>query len=88
MMPRSTPEKIQAAKAQTYFRRAARDETGSGTRKQERVAGALKMANLRRLRLEKEAADKLTAESAGEPAKPAPEKRAPRKQAAIMRLRY
>ena len=73
----SSGENTATKNAQTYFRRAGRDETAAKQiRKKERAAEAAKTANLRRLRLEKEAAekeaaDRLAAENGGPPAKPA-----------------
>ena len=91
-MPRSTGDKSQAKNAQTYFRRTVRDEaTASQIGKDERAAEAAKMANLRRLRLEKEAADKLAAENAAPPVKPAkPERQRPpaRKPPTMMKITY
>ena len=56
-MSRLPGEKTPAKNAQAYFRRSGRDEaTATQIRKEERAADAAKMANLRRLRLEKEAA--------------------------------
>jgi hypothetical protein len=46
------------------------------------------MANLRRLRLEKEAADKLAADNGTEPPKTAQEKQPARKHAATVRITY
>ena len=86
----STPEHN---RAQTYFRPAELDETAAKQiRKKERAAEAAKTANLRRLRLEKESADKeaadrLAAENGGPPAKPARRSKAVRKRAAV-RLIY
>jgi hypothetical protein len=83
----------QAKTAQTYFHQPAGDEaTAKQIRKKERATEAAKTANLRRLRLEKEAgekqaADKLAAESGGKPAKPAAQKPAAPKRRAV-RLVY
>ena len=88
-MPSSTGEKSHAKNAQTFFRRSARDEVAAGQiRKEERAAGAAKMANLRRLRLEKEAADKLAAENGPAPVKSERPKPAARKPAATVRITY
>ena len=78
-----------ATNAQTYFHRAERDETSAKQiLKKERAAEVAKIANLRRLRLEKEAADKeaadkLAAESGGQPPKPARRTKARRKRTAV-----
>ena len=86
----STGENTAAKSARTYFRRAESDEAAAKQiRKKERAAEATKVENLRRLRLEKEAADKeaadkLSAES-GKPAKPA---RRPKAKRAGVRMIY
>ena len=86
---KSSPEK----NAQSYFHRTEQDEASAKQiRKKERAAEAAKMENLRRLRLEKEAADKeaadkLAAENGGQPPKPARRTKATRKRAAV-RLIY
>jgi len=88
-MSRLPGEKTPAKNAQAYFRRSGRDEaTATQIRKEERAADAAKMANLRRLRLEKEAADKLAADNGTEPPKTAQEKQPARKQAATVRITY
>ena len=88
-MSRLPGEKTPAKNAQAYFRRSGRDEaTATQIRKEERAADAAKMANLRRLRLEKEAADKLAAEKDTAPAQPARQKPAARKPAATVRITY
>lgn len=80
--------KTAATNAQSFFRRTERDDAAAKQiRKKERAAEAAKTANLRRLRLEKEAADKeaaakLAAENGGGPAEPARQKPAARKRAA------
>lgn len=85
----STGENSPAKKAQTYFHGAVHDDTAAKQiRKKERAAEAAKMANLRRLRLEKEAADKeaadrLAAANGGQPAKPARRPKTARKRAAV-----
>lgn len=85
----STPENSPTKKAQTYFRRAEHDEgAAKQSRKNDRAAEAAKIAKLRRLRLEKEAADKeaacrLAAANDGQPAKPARRPKATRKRAAV-----
>lgn len=75
--------------AQTYFRKTEQsDELIKKTLKKERAASAAKTANLRQLRLAKEAADKEEAEKL-EAGRPAARKREPRsKPAAMLRLRY
>ena len=89
----SKRENTPANNAQTYFRRAERDETAAKQiRKKERAAEAAKIANLRRLRLEKEAldkegADKVAAEKGGQPAKPASRAKTARKRP-IVRMIY
>ena len=88
-MPKMPGEKTAATNAQAYFRRTTRDDAAaSQIRKEERAADAAKMAKLRRLRLEKEAADKLAAGNEPEPAKPAQEKRPARKPAGTVRITY
>lgn len=88
-MSKPMGDKTPAKNAQTYFRGAEKDEaTAKQIRKKERAAEAAKTANLRRLRLEKEAADKevadrLAAESGGQPAKSGRKKPAARKRAAV-----
>lgn len=85
----SGPKSSLVKNAQTYFRRAEHDEaTAKQIRKKERAAEATKIANLRRLRLEKEAADreaanKLAAENGGQPPRPAQRTNATRKRAAV-----
>jgi len=75
--------------AQTYFRKAEQsDELIKKTRRKEQAASAAKTANLRQLRLAKEAADKEEAEKL-EAGRPAVRKREPRsKPAPMLRLRY
>ena len=75
--------------AQTYFRKTEQsDELIKKTLKKERAASAAKTANLRQLRLAKEAADKEEAEKL-QAGRPAPRKREARaKPAAMLRLRY
>lgn len=88
-MSKLTGNKAPAKNAQNYFRRNETDEaTAKQIRKKERAAQAEKTANLRRLRLEKEAADKevsdrFAAENAGQPAKSGPKKPVARKRTAI-----
>lgn len=88
-MSKLTGNKAPAKNAQTYFRRNETDEaTAKQIRKKERAALAEKTANLRRLRLEKEAADKevsdrLAAENGGQPAKSGRPKPVARKRTAI-----
>ena len=56
-------EEQAAKKANTYFKNSEREDVSAKKiRKKERQVEATKTANLRRLRLEKEAADKLKAE--------------------------
>jgi hypothetical protein len=89
MMSSLPGEKSHAKKAHAYFRGAQRDEAAaSQILKDERAADAAKMAKLRHLRLEKEAADKLAAEGGTEPTKPAQEKPAARKRPATTRITY
>lgn len=82
----SEPKSSLVKNAQTYFRRAEHDEAAAKQiRKKERAAEATKIANLRRLRLEKEAADrdaadKLAAENGGQPPR---RTKATRKRAAV-----
>jgi hypothetical protein len=82
-------QKAAAKNAQAYFRGSERDEeTAKQIRKKERAADTAKTAKLRQLRLEKEAlekdaADKLSAENGGQPAKPARQKVAARKRTAV-----
>jgi hypothetical protein len=77
------------SQAQTYFRRAKHDEDAAKQiRKKERAALAAKIENLRRLRLEKESADKeaadrLAAANCGQPAKRARRSKLARKRAAV-----
>ena len=88
-MSKLTGDKLPAKNAQTYFRGRETDEAvAKQIRKKERAAEAAKTANLRRLRLEKEAADKevsdrLAAENGGQPAKSGRRKPVARKRAAI-----
>ena len=83
----SKRENTPANNAQTYFRRAERDEAAAKQiRKKERAAEATKIANLRRLRLEKEAvdkegADKVAAENGPQP--PASRAKTARKRPAV-----
>lgn len=85
----STREISLANKAQTHFRRPEQDEAAAKQiRKKQRTADAAKIANLRRLRLEKEtsdkeAADRLAAASGGQPSKPARRSKPARKRAAV-----
>ncbi len=73
--------------AQTYFRKTERnDSLIKRERKKERAASTAKTANLRQLRLAKEAADKEEAEKL-QAAGPAPRKREPRTKP-MLRLTY
>jgi hypothetical protein len=64
-MPKSTTPQDSEASAQKYFKKAEQSETlGKQARKKEKAVSAAKTANLRELRLAKEAADKLAAETA------------------------
>jgi hypothetical protein len=59
-----------AKNAKAYFRQSEREEgTAKAIRKKEVAADAAKTAKLRTLRLEKEAADRLAAETSGQPAR-------------------
>jgi hypothetical protein len=74
-----TPQDSSEASAQKYFKKAEQSETlAKQVNKKERAASAAKTANLRELRLAKEAADKLAAEAA-EALAPAKGKRAVRR---------
>ena len=75
--------------AQTYFRKADKsDDLIKKARKKERAASTAKTANLRQLRLAKEAADKEEAEKL-QAVRPAARKREPRaRPAPMLRLSY
>ena len=75
--------------AQAYFRKADQtDNLIKKERKKERAASSAKTANLRQLRLAKEAADKEEAEKL-QAAHPAARKREPRaRRAPMLRLSY
>lgn len=91
-MSKSSNQEGAAKSAQNYFRKSEQaDVTAKQLRKKERQAESAKTANLRRLRLEKEAADKknveLAVQTGAESAAAKPIRSAPRKRS-ITRLVY